>query len=383
MAHMASSFDICIRGAGIVGQTLALLLARNQLRVALVNRKPSFTEVNDVRAYALNQASKNLLEGVHCWPDNTHATSVNEMLVQGDGNGKINFRTSVDEKNHTLAWITDVPHLLTLLADAVQYQTYIEWVEEPQPAELTVICEGRNSMSCKELGINYEIRAYPEYAIATRVNCALPHQQIARQWFSDKDILAFLPLNGIKGQSVAVVWSTEQEKALTLQSMSATNFTEKLKEASDGVLGDLELCADRHVWPLQLTKAIRWCGVAHKESAKKNPMNWVLAGDAAHTVHPLAGQGLNLGLTDAQSLATHLQQRAYWRSVGDLSVLRTYERERKADVWSMAFVTDGLHQLFSRTEPPVQIIRNWGLNGLNQVTPMKNWLLRKAAGNTL
>lgn len=383
MTHMASSFDICIRGAGIVGQTLALLLARNRLRVALVKNQSSLTEINDVRAYALNQASKTLLEGLRCWPNGLHATSVHEMLIQGDGSGRIDFQKSIDEKNPALAWITDVPHLLTLLTDAVQYQTHIEWVEEPQPAELTVICEGRNSASCKELGIHYEIRAYPEHALATRVNCALPHKQIARQWFGDKSILAFLPLNGAQGQSVAVVWSTEQEQALTLQGMPAKAFTDRLIEASNGIVGNLELCADRHVWPLQLAKASHWCGLVQAENSKKKPISWVLAGDAAHTVHPLAGQGLNLGIADAQSLVTHLHQRAYWRSVGDLAVLRKYERERKADVWSMALVTDGLHQLFSRTEPPIQTIRNWGLNGLNQVTPMKNWLLRKAAGNTL
>lgn len=382
MQSMVTTFDVCIRGAGIVGKALALLLARNRLRVALVGNNSTSTEVADVRAYALNGASKNLLESLRCWPESIHTTAVMEIKVRSSKSGNLVFNPLRQEQTQALAWIADVPHLSTLLTDAVQYQSNIDWVQEPQAAHLTVICEGRDSMSRKSLGIRYDVRTYPESAIATRVQCTLPHHQTASQWFDNSSVLALLPLNGATGKTVAVVWSVEQEKAQYLKDISAAEFALRLEEASGGVLGQLEVCTDRHVWPLQLATATDWCGSVRGQGTMQNPASWVLAGDAAHTVHPLAGQGLNLGLADAQALARHIQHKAYWRGIGDLSILRAYERERKSNLWPMALFTDGLRHLFARTEPPIQTIRNWGMNGLDQMTPMKDWLMRQAAGKS-
>ena len=115
----------------------------------------------------------------------------------------------------------------------------------------------------------------------------------------------------------------------------------------------LTLASERAAWPLQLAQADRWCGPG-----------WVLAGDAAHTVHPLAGQGLNLGLADAKELARVLHEREYWRSVGDAKLLRRYERSRKADVLAMGAATDGLQQLFAQQAEPWASLRNWGMTRL-------------------
>ncbi|MHB1114857.1 MAG: FAD-dependent monooxygenase, partial [Acidovorax defluvii] len=108
--------------------------------------------------------------------------------------------------------------------------------------------------------------------------------------------------------------------------------------------------------------------------------SWVLAGDAAHNVHPLAGQGLNMGLADAQVLARVLHGRDYWRSVADLRLLRGYERERKADMLPMGLATDSLQQLFARTEGPWQALRNWGMKGFERSGPLKEWMARQAMG---
>ena len=129
------------------------------------------------------------------------------------------------------------------------------------------------------------------------------------------------------------------------------------------------MASDRATWGLQLARADRWCGPG-----------WVLAGDAAHTVHPLAGQGLNLGLADAQVLAQTLHGREYWRSVGDLKLLRRYERSRKADVLAMGAATDGLQQLFAQQSGPWSMLRNWGMNGFDHSGPLKNWIARRAMG---
>ncbi|MBU1815709.1 MAG: FAD-dependent monooxygenase, partial [Gammaproteobacteria bacterium] len=330
---MAQNFDICIRGAGIVGKTLALLLARDRLKVALVRATgtPS-PSVADVRAYALNMASRQLLESLRSWPDAQHATAVKHMQVLGDRDGEVRF-DAMDQGVDALAWIVDVPALEARLVEAVRYQPQVEVVEAPVSAALTVVCEGRASSTRVEFGVDFDVTPYPQHAIATRLRCEHPHGQTARQWFSADGILAFLPLEGAEGNSVAVVWSVMQDQVDALMALSPEAFADKLRSASQGELGALTLCAERAMWPLQLAMANRWCGVG--PVAGKNPRNWALAGDAAHNVHPLAGQGLNLGLADAQALADVLQRRDYWRSVGDLRLLRRYERERKAAVLAM------------------------------------------------
>jgi 2-polyprenyl-6-methoxyphenol hydroxylase-like FAD-dependent oxidoreductase len=373
--RMALPFDVCIRGAGIVGQTLALLLARERLRIALVATDSPPPEMADVRAYALNAASRQILESVRCWPNEAHATPVLRMQVHGDDGGQVQFDAGA-HNTHALAWITDVPTLQATLADAVRFQPQIEVVSAPVPAALTVVCEGRASQTRAELGVEFETTPYPQHAIATRLECEHRHQQIARQWFANGNILAFLPLGGPDGNSAAVVWSVKADDAPALLSMPPEEFTQRLQDASHSTLGALHLCAPRHHWPLQKAQAQRWCG-----PMPQSPGNhWALAGDAAHTVHPLAGQGLNLGLGDAQALARVLHGRAYWRSVGDLGLLRRYERERKAALWPMLMATDGLQQLFARPENTLQNLRNWGLKGFERSGPFKQWVTRQAMG---
>lgn len=385
---MPQSFDVCIRGAGIVGQALALVLARHRLRVALVKSHAAPADQADVRAYALNSASRQLLDSVRCWPDPEHATPVLHMRVQGDAAGQVAFDAvssprPVDPSHPphepALAWIVDVPRLHTLLGEAVRFQSFIEWVDAPVDAPLTVVCEGRASVSREQWGVDFATTAYPQQAIATRLRCTLPHQQTARQWFYRDGIVAFLPLDGAQGNSVAVVWSISHDLAPQTHALPPEAFTAQLEQLSGGALGCLELIADRHLWPLQLAKANHWCGTI-ATSPGHALASWVLAGDAAHTVHPLAGQGLNLGLADAHALAQHVSRRAYWRSVADLGALRAYERERKAALWSMALATDGLQQVFSRSEAPVQTLRNWGMNRFEHSGAIKQWIVRRAMG---
>jgi 2-polyprenyl-6-methoxyphenol hydroxylase-like FAD-dependent oxidoreductase len=196
---------------------------------------------------------------------------------------------------------------------------------------------------------------------------------VARQWFADGEILAFLPLGGAQppqgGHSVAMVWSVRQERVDALLQRPAAEFESQLDAASRGALGQLSLASERAAWPLQLARADRWCGPG-----------WVLAGDAAHSVHPLAGQGLNLGLADAQALAGVLRERDYWRPVSDIKLLRRYERARKAQVQAMGAATDGLQQLFARNDATTGWLRNWGMKGFELAGPLKHWVARQAAG---
>lgn len=157
MPRMAQNFDICIRGAGIVGKTLALLLARERLKVALVPAAaPKSPAISDVRAYALNMASRRLLESLRSWPDTEHATAVKHMQVLGDQDAVVRFDAET-QSVEALAWIVDVPALESRLAEAVRYQPQVEVVDAPVAAALTVVCEGRASSTRAEFGVNFDV----------------------------------------------------------------------------------------------------------------------------------------------------------------------------------------------------------------------------------
>ena len=388
--------DVCIRGAGIVGQALALLLARERLRVTLVQGSApgsassgvSASGHGDVRAYALNHASRQLLEGLRVWPELTEATPVSSMEVHGDAQGALHFSASALGVD-ALAWIVDVPALERQLGDAVRYQPLITRSDTPVEATLTVVCEGRDSRTRAEFGVHYDTFPYGQHAIATRMRCEQPHGGIARQWFlgdatlgeatdaelsrlgatETGEILALLPLDGPLGHTVAVVWSVSPARAQDLAQRDGAAFAQALQSACGHALGAMQCIAPRAVWPLQLSRASHWVGDG-----------WALAGDAAHAVHPLAGQGLNLGLADAACLARTLHEREYWRGIGERRVLRRYERARQLDVRAMATVTDGLQRLFSTPGSWTQDLRNRGLQAFDRSGWLKQWVGRQALG---
>ena len=173
-----------------------------------------------------------------------------------------------------------------------------------------------------------------------------------------------------------MVWSVAPQQAIDLLTLDPDTFAQRLQAASQGALGALRTTSDRVAWPLQQARARHWCGALPSAA----PASWVLAGDAAHNVHPLTGQGLNLGLGDAQVLARVLAGRDTWRSVSDLRLLRRYERERKTALLPMGLATDGLQQLFARPEGPWQQLRNWGMKGFERSGPLKDWMARQAMG---
>ena len=371
-------FDVCIRGGGITGRTLALLLARERLRVALVVQATPPNGHSDVRAYALNAKSRQLLTSLRCWPALEHATPVLAMQVHGDAQGEVSFK-ALDTGAEALAWIVDVPALQAQLDQATQFQAQIDIIAAPEASQitatLTVACEGHASQSREDWGVEFDLMPYSQRAIATRLHISEPHQHNARQWFKNGEILGVLPL---EGNSVAIVWSVEAERAGELMALDPTAFSQQLQIASEGMYGEMALCRERACWPLQLAQAKRWVGVQNGQSGQP----WVLAGDAAHTVHPLSGQGLNLGLADVAELADLIAKRDYWRSVADAKLLRQYERSRKLEAAILGTTTDGLQRLFAQPGNFWQTLRNAGMSGFDGSGAVKHWVTRRAMGTS-
>ncbi|MBS0301802.1 MAG: FAD-dependent monooxygenase [Proteobacteria bacterium] len=373
---MAFEHDLCIRGAGIVGRTLALLAARERLRVALVAPTAPTPGHADVRAYALSPASQALLQSLRCWPAESAATPVLAMQVQADGQGHVHF-SAAEQGVAALNWIVDVPALEQQLAQAVQYQGHIDVVSAPVAAPLTVVCEGRASATRAELGVDFDSVRYPQQAIATRLDCERAHEQIARQWFTPEgDILAFLPLGGPAGREVAVVWSVPSERAAAITDWDDATLAAHLHELSGAALGALQVKGARASWPLVLAHARRWVGAMSGRAGE----SFALAGDAAHAMHPLAGQGLNVGLGDAAELARVLGAREAWRGLADLRLLRRYERARQGEWLRMRLATDGLQLLFGQPGPLAGALRNWGMTLFEHSGPLKSRIAKLAMG---
>jgi 2-polyprenyl-6-methoxyphenol hydroxylase-like FAD-dependent oxidoreductase len=181
-------------------------------------------------------------------------------------------------------------------------------------------------------------------------------------------VLALLPFDTPQpDRSYALVWSLPNASAQELLALDPVAFQRRLMEATGGEAGELTLASDRVAWPLMHANAAAWCGPG-----------WVLLGDAAHVVHPLAGQGLNLGLADVATLVEVIRQREPWRGLGDEKLLRRYARERAAPTWAMGQVTDGLLRLFSNEAPALRELRNRGLTLVNHLSPLKRWLTTRA-----
>lgn len=365
-------YDVCVRGSGAVGRSLALALARQGLQVALQGSAAPPAGGPDVRAYALNAGSVALLTELRVWDalPRDAATAVYDMRVEGDARGAHVDFSAWQQQVRELAWIVDAAALDAALADAVRFAPHIaERVpSEPVDATLVAVCEGKASASRDALHTAWRRHDYGQTAVAARVVADAPHRGRALQWFRAPDILALLPFDRPQPErSYALVWSLPAARAHEAMALDAPAFEQALADATQGAAGALRLGSERAAWPLALARADRWCGPG-----------WVLLGDAAHVVHPLAGQGLNLGLADVRALARLIAAREPWRSLGDEKLLRRYVRERAWPTRAMSGITDGLLQLFASGNAGAKELRNRGLDLVDAVPPLKRWLTARA-----
>ena len=338
----------------------------------------------DVRTYALNARAIRLLERLRVWPAlKVYASPVSEMDVRGDEGGVLSF-SAWQQCVSELAWIVDAAELERLLGEALRFAPKVEVVGPvtedgaPVDASLLAICEGKFSQTRSALGVSFARQEYGHWGVAARMKATQPHHGVARQWFRSPDVLALLPFNQPDpAASYGLVWSVPQARAEHLLTLSAADFECELQDAilcSDATapakVGSLSLTSPVAAWPLALAQASRWTGPG-----------WVLLGDAAHLVHPLAGQGLNLGLADVDTLVDVLRQaRATepWRSPGDERTLRRYARQREWPTKAMAGVTDGLLHLFADQRTPIKDLRNAGMSLVQRLGPVKSWLIGRA-----
>jgi 2-polyprenyl-6-methoxyphenol hydroxylase-like FAD-dependent oxidoreductase len=364
------SFDVRVSGAGIVGKTLALALSRLGLSVILRGEPAGAAARADVRAYALSPASVALLRRLKVWDalEKDAYTAVHDMLVRGDAKGATLEFSAWEQRVGELAFITDAAALEHQLAEALRFAPHVSVSDEDAPATLLAHCEGRAAAALRSLDAGFEQRAYGQKAVAARLVASRPHGHVAHQWFRSPDVLALLPFARPEpGRSYALVWSLPEARAEALLGAGAAEFEGELALATGGEAGTLRLASERAAWPLLVGGAKRWCGPG-----------WVLLGDAAHVVHPLAGQGLNLGLADVAALVDVIEQREPWRRLGDERLLRRYVRQRAAPTWAMLRITDGLQRLFSEPAAPIRELRNNGMTLVNRVSPLKRWLTARA-----
>lgn len=382
-----AEYDVIVVGAGIVGAAFAAALNGSGLKLALVEpHPPAFpTPEWDARIYAISPGSARFLDELGVWQgfDAARIAPVHGMEISGDTGARLDFDAYAAGLPQ-LAYIMESGRIQHGLWTALQQQTSLALFGDTRCAEigwsasgarvaltdgtvlhakLVVAADGGHSWVRQQADIAVTRRDYGQLGVVANFGCARSHAHIARQWFRADGALAWLPL---PGQRISMVWSTAEAHAQALLALSAGALAERVAQAGGDALGALGLLGTPAAFPLALSRV---------DTLVKPGL--ALIGDAAHGVHPLAGQGVNLGLRDARELAQVLRARGA-ANCGELPLLRRYERARKEDIFTMQSVTNGLHDLFGSSLPGLPRLRNTGLAITNRLGLVKNLLIQHA-----
>jgi ubiquinone biosynthesis UbiH/UbiF/VisC/COQ6 family hydroxylase len=397
---------VVVVGGGITGKACALGLA--QLGLNTIEIAPDLGQVVPTpqgtqwgqRIFAFSPSTQKLLAHLQIWDalDHSRMQAVRDMRIYGDrGEKNDQLHLSAFEAGiPQLAWIGESNLIEHTLDQASRFQNKLERITDVIEkidvdanggtlhlknggairAQLIIAADGANSPIRSELGITASEESYSQSAVVANWTCTYPHLETAFQWFlPGGDIVAMLPL---PGKQVSMVWSTSPEHAVDLLKLNQAEWQDRFITIANGAigkqLGELTLNSTPAAFPLRKIQAKRFIG---PELTPKV----VLIGDAAHVMHPLAGQGLNLGLRDVAVLLHILGKRESFRSLGDTVLLRRYERQRQGDTSALLWVTDKLKKLFSASSNTERQLRNWGLGLVNKSHFIKQRLIERALGD--
>jgi len=375
-------FDLIIVGGGLVGASLAAALRHSGLSLALVEAQPAPTlneQDWDSRIYAFDPASRRYLQDIGAWQhvDLRRTAPVEMMRIFGDTGAELEFS----------AYEMGVPELAVIAENRLIHHALWQGLREQDnltffhparcaalnladngaqltladgreiSANLIVGADGRDSWVRQQAGIFATPVDYHHHGVVANFRCTRPHRGIAHQWFQPDGILALLPL---PDNQLSMVWSVHPDQSARLTALSNEELCAEVAAASQHTLGELSIVTPAVAFPLRLL-------VLPHISAPRV----ALIGDAAHNMHPLAGQGVNTGFRDARQLAKILLERGAQPDCGDALLMRRYNRQRKEDIYTMQGATYALKNLFCNDHPQLRWLRNTGLDYTNKLIPFK------------
>lgn len=386
-------FDVVIVGGGLAGLALACALRDTRLKIALVeSRAPTPAAGWDARVYAISPANADFLRRIGAWKhlDAARIAPIHAMKVRGDGDSRLDF-SAYESGVPELGWILESSLMACELWENVKRQGNLTLLCPATPqsvdmnseavvltlsdgrtlsSRLLVGADGRDSWVREAAGLSAVNTPYGEMGVVANFTCERPHRGIARQWFRDDGVLAWLPLAGGDGiHRISIVWSTPDAHAEALLALPGDELAERVAAAGNHELGKLAPLTPAAAFPLRLMRVPR-C-VAPRLA---------LVGDAAHGIHPLSGHGINLGYQDAKVLAELLSATPEWQDIGSERLLQRYQRARREETVLMQYTTHTLHQLFREKLPGLKPLRNIGMNLTNALPVLKTLLVRFAIG---
>ncbi|MCL9684526.1 UbiH/UbiF/VisC/COQ6 family ubiquinone biosynthesis hydroxylase [Legionella maioricensis] len=386
---MSQHFDVLIVGGGIVGLTAALAMAQHHYTVAVIDAGTLKADTSgvDSRVYAINKASQALLLELGVWQhlDASRVSPYKKMHVWDGVNG-----ASIDFDSRSIA----APDLGAIIEESVLKQALLQQIISEEKislfphcsvdevcssiqgvqissqnvvwsGQLLMIADGANSPTRQKLNVELTTWPYHQKALVATVQIEKTHQQTAYQVFNPDGPLAFLPLSD--PHQCSIVWSTNAERAQQLIALDEEAFNAELTQAFAAYLGHVTLVSTRYQFPLQMRHVKQYSG-----------NRWLLLGDAAHTIHPLAGLGLNVGLADVRCWLQLLE--ASNGALPSRKILNAYQRERKSAVWQIILLMEGFKWLFGYSLAPVAALRGLGLRICNGITPLKRLFIQHASG---
>ncbi len=399
--------DVLIVGGGLVGATLACALSQlggQDLKLALVEAKPLGARDQpsyDDRTIAMAFSSRRIFEGIGIWSSLSKAdtTAIDHIHISDKGRFGMTRLSATDAGLEALGYVADTKAIGTVLFDYINSQKNINLMcpaeiqsiengpdgvswqladgaskknnKKKFRARIAILADGGRSGLREQLGFQVIKQDYQQTAIVTNVSPTRPHNNTAYERFTKTGPLALLPMGQSGSKSrCAVVWSTAPDQVDEILSWENDKFLAQLQSRFGWRLGKFTKIGKRQAYPLHLTKPV--------DLVKQRV---ILAGNAAHTVHPVAGQGFNMGLRDVACLAQVLEDAIkYNNDIGDEKVLARYAQWRKRDNKMVPLFTDGLIRIFSNDFPPLALARNIGLLAVDLCPPLKREFTRRTSG---